>query len=230
MRSRSACKPLYWLIPVACLAAVIQLGCGQGDGSGSGKANPPILKFDVAYVNGQPRGLFTKWHANGQKAETGTIIGVDRNACVGPGYIYDGPRLEWYEDGKPKTRESYSKGVINGPRVEWYEKEKLKTRENYLNGTLNGRAEYWDNYDLGYWKRKNVHYKNGKLHGVHISWNTTIKIVTDYRDGKVHGRLCGYAVPGGELKYEYWYKNDQPSEPFDLVADEASEKSNVAVK
>lgn len=152
------------------------------------------LASEHTYLNGQRKGPFTTWYPNGQKASEGTLLkSVPYDDAPGAyENTYDGLLLEWYEDGK------------------------LKARANYAGGVLHGRREVWGNIHGRYWKSKDEHYRQGKLHGVCTRWDTGVRIVSDYRTGKLHGRVRGYSDPGGQLKYEYWYKDDKASEPFDL--------------
>ena len=192
---------------VTSLAIIAQMGCGpKVETAVSNATNAEArtthreyyaegkLKSEFTYVDGRRKGPFTTWYANGQKASTGTLLKSIPYDDVSGAFenTYEGLCLEWYEDGKPKRR------------------------ANYSNGKLHGRYEYWDNSDKGYWKRYDENYKDGKQHGVCIRWDTGIKIVSEYKDGNIHGRVRGYADPGGQLKYEHWYKNGRASGPFDL--------------
>ncbi len=152
------------------------------------------LASEYMYERGERRGAFTTWYCNGQKAETGSLLKSIPYDDVPGAYenTYDGSLLRWYPDAKPKEKADFS------------------------NGVLDGRYEYWDNFDRGYWKRRDENYKDGKEHGVCTRWDPEIKIVSDYKDGNVHGRVRGYADPGGQLIYEYWYRNGMASESFDL--------------
>jgi len=139
------------------------------------------------YEDGERRGTFTTWHPNGQKAEAGRLLKSIPYDDVSGAYenTYDGALLRWYPDGKPKEK------------------------ANFRSGVLDGRYEYWDNFDKGYWKRKDLNYKDGKEDGVCIRWDMPlVRTEITYVAGQRHGWGKQVSEASGDLNWEEYREDD----------------------
>lgn len=76
------------------------------------------------------------------------------------GFMLDGPRKEWHENGNLKLEENYSYGLITGTKKQWYEDGKPYYEVNYKNDLQDGEFLVW--WESGKLKRKSM-YADDKL-------------------------------------------------------------------
>lgn len=61
---------------------------------------------------------------------------------------FDGPQLEYYENGEKKKESNYIKNKLNGTQIELYENGNKKKESNYIDNNLNGKQlEWYENGD-----------------------------------------------------------------------------------
>jgi antitoxin component YwqK of YwqJK toxin-antitoxin module len=138
---------------------------------------------------------------------------------------FDGPTIQWYENGNKFRQEFWEMGLAKGWQLEWYEngqiKDEIRTfkgnrieRHWHPNGQLyweipyhnfrqEGIATFWDERGN---KSKDVNYLQGKRHGPSISWdangNPTEEI--NYVQDKRHGPSFSWASSGKVLSRSFY--------------------------
>ncbi len=122
---------------------------------------------------GVNQGMYTKFHANGKKAEEGEY---DKHMAT----------KTWtqWNDGGQKTQETqYEGGSQHGIETEWYPNGRVKSQRQYAHGKRHGLTTIWD--EAGH-KRSAIEYVEAKQHGSTTYWDEQghVARVEQWEDGK----------------------------------------------
>lgn len=108
-------------------------------------------------------GNYTRWHDNGN---------LWVQACKKNGK-FEGECREWYENGQLSEYGFYRDGLQEGEHKTWNEDGKIVINEIFQNGRREGIAMLWYG-DGGNSSFARELYRNGKLQGESVYWNTTL--------------------------------------------------------
>ncbi|GEM_PF-1252476 len=159
------------------------------------------------FKNGEKQGVWKAMHINKQGDSICYAEITFKNN------LYDGIAKYYFPNGKLKKTISYQNGLINGQEVEYFyndttEVNYIKELKEYSNGKLNGKYLIYQyhspNDTLAY-----GNYSHGKKNGRFIYYQNGEKIIVDYVNDKVEGKLFKY-YNNGVLAYELDYRNNLP--------------------
>ena len=138
---------------------------------------------------------------------------IDVKGTYYDGSLQDGVERLWYENFPPlpKTLKLQTRKVnydLDSDQLTWYnndsstnDKKQLLSNIRYSNDRLDGISTWY--YEDGR-KSSEIHYNNGKEHGIELIWslenldtNYYLKTYVSYDNGKLHG------------PYKIWYIQDQ---------------------
>ncbi len=179
------------------------------------------LRSEMIYADGVPQGEFCFWYANGNPRLQGKIVGTMEKADTASKqtpYLYDGRLTGWHENGQKHFERSYTDRLIAGKSFVWTKDGSLREFREFDAGVPHGKHQAWD--EAGEQQLVDEIFAHGKLHGRSIRWEDAAKTITDYRNGTMHGRVRSYDE-NGKLVKEFWYRNGEPSGPFDLSKEES---------
>ncbi len=179
------------------------------------------LKAEMHYAAGVPQGEFCCFHANGTPKLAGVILRTNPETSAEP-YVYDGELTGWHENGRKHFQRVYRNEQVEGKAFTWFAGGSLQEYAEYHKGLLHGHYQAWD--QDGRRQQCDEYYVEGRRHGTCVRWDNDVRVVADYRHGVPHGRLRGFDVDG-KLVYEHWYKNGEPSEAFELKAEDSDPKT-----
>ena len=156
-------------------------------------------------VNGKRHGIWTEWHRNGKRSETGTYVRG----------IKDGNWMYWRDNGQVSAEMKYERGVLlsansyrpdgtvgshirngSGKWMTWYKNGKKERECEYVNGKLSGKLIMW--YENGR-KSSECEFLDNIPHGKHIYYwhETSLKSYEGkYSHGQEHGRWIFYDKKG----------------------------------
>lgn len=131
-----------------------------------------------------------------------------------------GDRLEWWENGQLKRRQTFAGGELNGLVEEWNPEGQRVLKELYEDGKRQGRVVAW--YDNGQIKSE-ASYDAGALQGVLRQWypDDQQKAEKSFRSGYAHGPHTEWHENGAlrlrmqwsrgkpEGNFTRWYENGQ---------------------
>ena len=118
---------------------------------------------------------------------------------------FDGEFVEYYSNGKLKSKGVFKSGVVNDLRIMYYENENKQVERNYLLGKPNGKnAEYFEDGKT----KQEGQFKLGKEDGVWLFYfeNGNRKALVTFADGIQEGDFLEY-TPDGKLKAQYYFIN-----------------------
>ena len=181
-------------------------------------------------------GLQTDWHANGQKAGEGMIIGL----IVGPNPPWrpqDGLQrepvgrwTEWFENGQQKSEIVYAgaeqhldggktrskwaehREFVDSTRSiikidEWFESGQKKLEASYIDGQKDGEYNEW--FESGQSRLKES-YVDGQKDGAFAEWfeNGQKKLEASYIDGQKDGAYNEWFDSGQKKIEQNWVNNN----------------------
>jgi antitoxin component YwqK of YwqJK toxin-antitoxin module len=104
---------------------------------------------------------------------------------------YDGPYIEYGQQGQIKLRAYYKDNQLDGYWSQ-FSFGRLENSATYKNGQLDGPSFEYDKFSGKL--QKEIHYKDGKLHGSYRFFNDVGEVTAEYeyRDGeKISGGMVG---------------------------------------
>ncbi|MCO5273987.1 MAG: hypothetical protein M9900_03600 [Flavobacteriales bacterium] len=161
---------------------VFRKGVAQGPAEQFYPDGKPRYKAD--YVNGEPEGTETYFFANGRKELEGRYVNGQRdggwtyyneNGSVKMQALYaqgklvrtkyeNGTFTEYWEEGKPKSEETYKNGKREGPFTEWYNNGAWVNEPVKLGPDGMGKTDV-QRILKGQMKRREGTYKNDMIDG-----------------------------------------------------------------
>jgi antitoxin component YwqK of YwqJK toxin-antitoxin module len=163
----------------------------------------PFWFYRGLFINGKKEGLWKGYRVL-ENSDTITVAFINfKNDSL------DGESILHYPTGSYK-KTHYTKGVKDGPEIEYLQNDSLGDliimSSNYSMGKMEGEyieySQFRDTIEYG-------KYTNGKKNGRFIYNNYRGKLMVDYKNDKVEGKLIRY-YKNGALEVELDYKNDLP--------------------
>jgi antitoxin component YwqK of YwqJK toxin-antitoxin module len=117
---------------------------------------------------------------------------------IGQPKPFSGLMVDFYPDGKKRSRSGISNGLLNGISEGWHTNGQLEVREQFREGLSHGLRTKW--YPTGA-KLSEAMISAGKLHGTFRRWHENGKLAEqiEMRDGSAEGLSLAY-YPSGYLK------------------------------
>ena len=147
--------------------------------------DPPQIKMEGSYINGNRDSTWTSWYANGNKKE-------ELNYTLGK---LNGSQIHWYENGNKKDEGNYVNGKQEGSWVWYYETGINKEQTYFLDGQQDGLWIEWHNDGA---KKKERKFINGERDSIWTSWypNGNKKLQSTYSKGKLNGPFTSWYENG----------------------------------
>lgn len=139
------------------------------------------LRVEVEYNMGQPTGVYTAYHPNGQPAKRGAYDDVGKET---------GAWEMWADDGTLTGRAHYQKGVLAGPFEFYHDNGNLSEKGTYADdGSGRYIGRYQSYFEDGQPKEDYHTDENGRKQGTATRWyaNGNVEEGMTYRDGVVTG-------------------------------------------
>ncbi len=144
---------------------------------------------------------------------------------------FEGPKIEYYENGNKKRETEYIKNQINGKQIEWYDNQKQKFEKNIQTDLKSLKQtiqiiQYWNENNEqkvvdgnGFYEEstngttEKGEIKNGKKHG---AWTGSVKstkstFTETYENGEF---ISGISIDNNNIEhpYEALFKKPEPKE------------------
>lgn len=147
------------------------------------------LKSKGTYANGCPKGIVSRWHSNGQKAEESEYFNCrpqgNRKMWDRDGKLYFENRLEgdgrsveieWYANGQKKSEIPYKDGQQFGKVLRWYPNGQKEEEVMMKNTRVHGHYRSW--YENGQ-KQREFFSINNIMSGEYREWNEAGKLIIE---------------------------------------------------
>ena len=166
---------------------------------------------------------FKDYSANGTLQAEGEFVSVDKYDDSKS--IYEGPQIEYYNNGNIKREFSYQGGSIEGTQKEYLEDGTLKMITNFQNGIKDGEEiHYMDGKPI-----KIFPYNKGKKHGTFQEFDEFGNPVVQgkYDNGLVIG---AYIFKSGSQIYRGKYKEISLSQNPHIRISCSARQEKIAIK
>ncbi len=107
-------------------------------------------------------------------------------------------KIDYYPDGKIKSKTSYKNEIKNGPFYTYFKSGKVETIGNYIDGKKEGDFTFY--YDNGNIYAK-IQYRNDKQNGTYSEFyeDKSIKVISHFLNDSVNGE-SQFFYPSGRIR------------------------------